>query len=106
MLSGLGLASTIWGSALHCLEKLRNDHVRAVVVDRDFTQADILQFLLYVKEIDATVTVVVFGRPGEDQVDQALVNQTRAVFVDSGQEQEHVMKALKSALQNQDTEIG
>ena len=106
MLSGLGLSPTIWGSALHCLEKLRNDHVTAVVVDRDFTQADILQFLLYAQEIDDAAAMIVFGRPGEGQVDQMLVSQTRAVFVDSGKDRTHVMKALKTALQSQITEIG
>jgi len=45
MLSSLGFSPTVWSSSIHYLAELRDNDAAAVVVDRDFTHADVLQFL-------------------------------------------------------------
>ncbi|NQV32956.1 MAG: hypothetical protein HQ515_09690 [Phycisphaeraceae bacterium] len=84
MISSLGFSPAVWGSSMHCLAKLRDNDSAAVVVDLDFVHADVLKFLFDVQEINDSITIVVVGCAVDDQVDQAIVSQTRAVFVDSG----------------------
>ena len=96
ILKDLGFSPDIRGSVLHSLEHLQKQRVAAVVVDRDFTHADVLEFLLNVKDIDDSLPVVVVGRTGRDSVEQALRSQRQAAFIDDSKNK----KALASKLGN------
>jgi DNA-binding NtrC family response regulator len=105
MLSSLGFSPSLWSSTINCLAHLRDRPTDAVVVDRDFVHADVLQFLLFVKEIDDSVPVLIVGRFRDEQVDQAIMRETRAVFVDAAKDRlglrETLATALKSAIVNE-----
>ena len=100
-LKNLGFVPEVRGSVLHCLLHLRNQHVAAVVVDRDFTHADVLEVFLNIKDIDDSLTVIIVGWLRNDNVEQILKTQKQAVFVSETHNQEKLANELADILKNE-----
>lgn len=81
VLAGLGFSPVVWSSALHSLEKLRTRRVSAVVIDRDVTHADVLEFILNVKDIDKAIPIIVVGDRKHDRTDPAIRQQNQVTYV-------------------------
>lgn len=75
VLSGLGFASQVWGSMQHSLEKLRHQKFTAILVDQKFTHADVLEFILNVRDIDKKVPVVVIGNGADEKITRKIAKQ-------------------------------
>ena len=75
VLSGLGFAAQVWGSVQHSLEKIRHQKFTAILVDQKFTHADVLEFILNVRDIDKKVPVVVIGNGAEEKITQKIAKQ-------------------------------
>ncbi len=81
VISSLGFSPVVWSSALHSLEKLRTSHVNAVVIDRDVTHTDVLEFILNVQDIDHSMPIIVIGKRKHDHTDQAICEQDRVTYI-------------------------
>ena len=75
VLSGLGFAAQVWGSVQHSLEKIRHQKFTAILVDQKFTHADVLEFILNVRDIDKKVPVVVIGNGADEKITQKIAKQ-------------------------------
>ena len=101
ILKNLGFVPDVRGSVLNCLSQLQCQRVAAVVVDRDFTHADVLEFLLNIKDIDDSLSVIIVGQTKNDAVEQALRAQRQAVFVDESKDQKNLALKLADILKSE-----
>jgi len=93
-----GFVPQVWGSMRHSLDKLVRERFAAVVIDRKFTHADVLEFILNVRDIDKTIPVVVVG-PGQDErIEKKIVNQDHTVVLAELERAETLAGKLAEAL--------
>jgi DNA-binding NtrC family response regulator len=71
-LSRVGFTPQVWGSMRHSLEKLVHQRFTAVIVDRKFTTADILEFVLNVRDINQQIPVVIIGSGSDKRIDKKI----------------------------------
>ena len=71
-LSRVGFVPQVWGSMRHSLEKLVYQKFSAVIVDRKFTRADVLEFILNVRDINQQIPVVVIGSGSDKRIDKKI----------------------------------
>jgi len=76
-----GFVPQMWASALHSLEKLRRRRFAAVIVDRKFINADVLEFILNVRDINEQIPVVVIGRGKDERIDAKIRRQRRTMIL-------------------------
>jgi DNA-binding NtrC family response regulator len=79
----MGFSPIVRGSAQGSLEKLRHERFAAVVVDRRFTHADVLEFVLNVRDIDATVPLIVLGKAADGESDKIVIDQKYVMVIDN-----------------------
>jgi DNA-binding NtrC family response regulator len=80
-LSRVGFTPHVWGSMRHSLDKLRHQTFAAVIVDRKFTHADILEFILNVRDINQNIPVVVIGSGPDEQIDRKIMRQNHTIIL-------------------------
>jgi DNA-binding NtrC family response regulator len=73
-LSKIGFVPEVRGSVRHSLDKVRRQRFSGVIVDRKFTHADVLEFILNVRDINRTIPVVVIGS-GKDKRIEGKINK-------------------------------
>jgi DNA-binding NtrC family response regulator len=100
-----GFLPQMWGSALHSLEKLRRRRFAAVIVDRKFTHADVLEFVLNVRDIDQQIPVVVIGRGKDARIDAKISRQDHTVILNGSRRTDKLAERLLSALENDHRDI-
>lgn len=93
-----GLAPQVWGSMRHSLDKLVHERFAAVVIDRKFTHADVLEFILNVRDIDKTIPVVVVGPGQDEQIERKIVNQDYTVVLAESERAETLARKLSETL--------
>jgi len=94
MLCGIGLEPEVRGSVPGALERLRSGHAAVVLVDRRFTRADALEFVLNVRDIEPAVPVIVIGTANDKAVDRQIREQRYTMVVDETKD----MNALSGEL--------
>jgi len=92
----LGFAPLVRDSMSSALSKLRSERFAALLVDRDSADVDALEFVLNVRDIDEHVPVVVVGRAGDGDDEEALRAQPGTQVLDRSPER--VMAALERLL--------
>lgn len=80
-LASTGFIPQVWGSIRHSLDKLVRERFAAVVIDRKFTHADVLEYILNVRDIDKMIPVVVVGPGKDEQIERRIVNQDHTVVI-------------------------
>lgn len=98
VLSGLGFASQVRGSMQHSLDKLRHEKFAAVLVDLEFTRADVLEFILNVRDIDKEVPVVVIGTVKDERIDRMIVKQAHTRVLTEVENRDRFVEKLARAL--------
>jgi FixJ family two-component response regulator len=98
VLSGLGFASQVWGSMQHSLEKLRQQKFTAILVDQKFTKADVLEFILNVRDIDKKVPVVVIGNGRDRRIDRKIAKQDNTTVLGEVESSNNLAEKLKQIL--------
>jgi len=104
VLSGLGFASQVWGSMQHSLDKLRHEKFAAILVDRKFTHADILEFILNVRDIDKNISVVVIGPAKDERIDRTILKQDHTIILREFESRDRLAEKLAQALNRSDNE--
>jgi len=99
-LSNFGFETEVRGSVRHSLEKVHHRRFSGVVVDRKFTHADVLEFILNVRDINRTIPVVVIG-PGKDkQIEGKIDGQDRTIILNEFDRGQELAKEMVNALKN------
>jgi len=104
VLSGLGFASQVWGSVQHSLDKLRHEKFAAILVDRKFTHADVLEFILNVRDIDKNISVVVIGPAKDERIDRTILKQDHTIILREFESRDRLAEKLAQALNRSDNE--
>jgi CheY-like chemotaxis protein len=98
MLHGIGIQSEVRGSVAGALERLRRGRLAAVLVDRRFTRADALEFVLNVRDIEETVPVIVIGAANDKGADQQIRRQEHTAVVDESRDMDSLSRELLAVL--------
>ena len=98
VLSGLGFASQVWGSMQHSLEKIRHQKFTAILVDQKFTHADVLEFILNVRDIDKKVPVVVIGNGVDENITQKIAKQDHTTILSEVESNDKLTEKLEQVL--------
>ncbi len=98
VLSSIGFAPQVWGSMQHSLDKLRHEKFAAILVDLKFTHADVLEFILNVRDIDKEVPVVVVGTVEDERIDRTIVKQARTRVLTEIENRDRFVEKLARAL--------
>jgi DNA-binding response OmpR family regulator len=101
VLSDSGFIAEVWGSVQHSLERLKRQKFGAVLVDRKFTHADVLEFVLNVRDMDADVPVLVIGS-GPERTDRKISEQARTVVVAGVEGGDELCLELKKAVRGKE----
>lgn len=82
-LFNMGFAPLVRETLPEALDKLRHDRFAMIVVDRRHVDVDVLEFVLNVRDIDATIPVAVVGQSATGgQEDKILCAQRRTYLID------------------------
>jgi DNA-binding NtrC family response regulator len=101
VLSDSGFVPEVWGSVQHSLGKLKRQKFGAVLVDRKFTRADVLEFILNVRDMDADVPVLVIGS-GPETIDRKIREQARTVVVGGVEDGDELCLELQEAVRGKE----
>lgn len=94
----MGFIPQVWGSIRHSLDKLRRERFAAVVIDRKFTHADVLEFILNVRDINERIPVVVLGSGKDEQIEKKIASQDHTVVLTEFEKIETLAQKLIDAL--------
>lgn len=97
-LSREGFVPQVWGSMRHSLAKLRHETFDAVIIDRLFTRADVLEFILNVRDINPEIPIVVIGPGSDDQIDAKIKSQNRTIILNGSEMGDTLAEKLAHAL--------
>ncbi len=97
-LADLGFTPVVWSSALHSLDKLRSQPIHAVVIDRDVAHADVLEFILNVRDINAHIPIVVVAHRKQDQTDEAMRQQSQVIYIQASSQDPQLCETLSQLL--------
>lgn len=104
VLSNIGFAPQVWGSMQHSLDKLRHEKFAAILVDLKFTHADVLEFILNVRDIDKKVPVVVIGTVEDERIDRKIVKQAHTRVLTEVENRDRFVEKLARALNRSEDE--
>ena len=97
-LSNVGFAPEVWGSMRHTLDKLLHRRFVAVIVDRKFTNADVLEFILNVRDINKEIPVVVIGHGNNERIDMKISRIGRTIILNSPERDDTLGEKLKKVI--------
>lgn len=103
-LSHVGFVPQVWGSMRHSLDKLLPQRFAAVIVDRKFTHADVLEFVLNVRDINKEIPVVVIGSGKDEQMDKKIMRQNRTMILNENNSKNVLVEKLAHALKTNENE--
>jgi len=103
-LSHVGFAPQVWGSMRHSLEKLVHQRFAAVIVDRKFTNADVLEFILNVRDINQEIPVVVIGSGSDELIDKKISRLGRTIILNGSGRDDTLGERLTNALKDSKSE--
>lgn len=98
VLEGLGFASQVWGSMQHTLEKIRHQKFTAILVDQKFTKADVLEFVLNVRDIDKKVPIVVIGNGADEKIARKIAKQDNTTVLGEIESDDKLTETLDQVL--------
>lgn len=104
ILSHIGFIPQVWGSMRHTLDKLLHQKFAAVIVDRKFTHADVLEFILNVRDIDQQIPVIVIGSGSDERIDKKIRRQGRTIILNGCGRDDTLGDKLAHALKGSEDE--
>lgn len=90
VLSDIGFVPQLWGSMQHSLDRVRHEKFTAIFIDRKFTHADVLEFILNVRDINQEIPVVVIG-PARDERAEEKIRRMDHTIILNGSERDHTL---------------
>lgn len=102
----LGLSVLVRETIEAALDRLRHERCAAVVVDRKYTDADILEFVLNVRDVDNDIPVIVIGPLREQAVRKTLDRQDSTITIDEVEDAGALTERLRAVLDNREKKYG
>lgn len=96
--SHIGFVPQVWGSMRHSLDKLLHQRFAAVIVDRKFTHADVLEFILNVRDINQQIPVIVIGSGSDERIDRKIGRLGRTIILNGSERDDTLVDKLIHAL--------
>ena len=103
-LSNIGFVPEVRGSVRHSLDKVRRQRFSGVVVDRKFTHADVLEFILNVRDINPKIPVVVIGFGKDKRIDRKITKQGHTIVLGEFDRGKTLAKELTHVLRGDEGE--
>jgi FixJ family two-component response regulator len=103
-LSLVGFVPQVWGSMRHTLDKLLHQRFAAVIVDRKFTNADVLEFILNVRDINKKIPVVVIGSGKDGRIDRKISKLGQTIILNGSERDDTLGNKLIRALKYNEKE--
>jgi hypothetical protein len=103
-LSSIGFVPEVRGSVQHSLDKVRRQRFSGVIVDRKFTHADVLEFILNVRDINRTIPVVVIGLGKNERIEGKIVKQDHTRVLDEFDRGQTLARELAHAFRVDESE--
>lgn len=103
-LSRVGFVPQVWGSMRHSLEKLVHNRFAAVIVDRKFTNADVLEFILNVRDINQEIPVIVIGSGSDERLDRKISKLDRTIMLNDSEKDRELGEKLVRTLKSSENE--
>ncbi len=94
-----GLTPQVCTNMRQCLDKLVHERFAAVVIDRKFTDADVLEFILNVRDIDTTIPIAVVGPGKDERIEKKIIKQDHTVVLAELERAEILAQRLSDAFQ-------
>lgn len=85
-------------SALH---KIRHDDFAGIVVERDWVDVDVLEFVLNVRDYDSSTRILVVGESQEPEMDETLNHMQRTFNIGGVDNPQHLTTELQGILDTQ-----
>jgi DNA-binding NtrC family response regulator len=98
MLRSVGMEPEVRGSVRGSLDRLRRGQLAAVLVDRRFARADVLEFVLNVRDVNETVPVIVIGAANDEDADQQIRQQEYTAVVEESRDMDVLSHELLAVL--------
>jgi len=103
-LSSVGFVPQVWGSMRHSLQKLVHQRFAAVIVDRKFTNADVLEFILNVRDINEEIPVIVIGPGNDERIDKKISRLGRTIMLNGSERDDTLGEKLIHSLKGSKNE--
>ncbi len=87
-----------------CLDKLVHERFAAVVIDRKLADADVLELILNVRDIDKTTPVAVIGRGKDEHIERKIIDQDHTIVLAEIEKVETLTQKLTDALHKKEDE--
>jgi DNA-binding NtrC family response regulator len=81
-----------------CLDKLVHERFAAVVIDRKLADADVLELILNVRDIDKTTPVAVIGRGKDEHIERKIIDQDHTIVLAEIEKVETLARRLSDAI--------
>lgn len=94
----VGYVPIVRSNMMEAISKLRHEPFAAVLVDRNHSEADTLEFILNVRDMDEQIPIVVFGSAENHNESRVLSSQRNTVLV--GENYAKVKSEIKRILEN------
>jgi len=98
LLFNIGFSPLVREDVQGALAKLRHEKFAAIVVDRKYANADVLEFVLNVRDIDEQIPVVVLGKLTDEAVHNTLKNQNWTTVVEEIENTDKLAEKLEQIL--------
>lgn len=98
ILLGIGLAPLVRESIQGILDKLRHERFGAIVVDQRYTNTDVLELVLNVRDIDAQIPVLVLGELNDREVRKTLAGQSQTTIIEDTNDSDKLAERLEEIL--------
>jgi hypothetical protein len=94
----LGCIPITRGSVIQCYKQLKSEAIYAVIVECNFTHADVLEFILNVRDLDRSVPIIVVGQSSDQEVQKKLATLESVYMLSISLEDQKQTDKLEAAL--------
>lgn len=98
VISNIGFVPQLWGSMQHSLERVRRGSFAAILIDREFTRTDVLEFILNVRDINYEIPVVVIGPAKDERTEQKIRRLEHTIIINDSERNNTLGEKLAHAL--------
>jgi two-component SAPR family response regulator len=99
VLSKIGFIPQLWGSMQHSLDRVRHEKFAAIFIDRKFTRADVLEFILNVRDINREIPVVVIGPAKDERAEKKIRRMAHTIILNGSERNDMLGEKLVHALE-------
>ena len=93
-----GYVPIVRGNMMEALSKLKHEPFAAVLVDKNHSEEDTLEFILNIRDMDGQIPIIVFGTIDNEDENRVLSKQNNTCLV--GESYNEIKNEIKRLLKN------